>query len=205
MRSKCTFGPLEHGLNPCTRGRVVSSRVRRLAPRGVCQGERETGSVAEPQVRITERCSGLVAKKAGEESGVCMSELSSVENALRAIDAVNQRDVQAALASDTAAMMSQWTDDFVLLQPAGPILRGRTTIADVFRGAESAVEILEYVLDIQEVKVLGEYAFQWGTFRYSLRPRAGGETVDTGGKLMRILERQPDGTWKIHRTISTAS
>jgi ketosteroid isomerase-like protein len=78
-----------------------------------------------------------------------MSDVSSVEKDLRAIEAVNQRDVQAALASDTAAMMSQWTDDFVLLQPVGPILRGRSTIADVFRGAESTVEILEYVLDIQ--------------------------------------------------------
>ena len=132
-----------------------------------------------------------------------MSDVSSVEKDLRAIEAVNQRDVEAALASDTAAMMSQWTDDFVLLQPVGPILRGRSTIADVFRGAESAIEILEYVLDIHEVKILGDYAFQWGIYRYSLRPRAGGDTVKTGGKLMRILERQPDGSWKIHRTMST--
>lgn len=101
-------------------------------------------------------------------------------------------------------MMSQWTDDFVLLQPAGPILRGRSTIAEAFGGVESSVEILESVLDIQEVKLLGDYAFQWGTYHYSVRPRAGGETVRTNGKLMRILQRQPDGSWKMHRTISTA-
>ncbi|HKE91804.1 MAG TPA: hypothetical protein VKB45_15830 [Gemmatimonadales bacterium] len=75
-----------------------------------------------------------------------MSNLSSVEDDLRAIEAVNQRDVEAALAGDTAGMMSQWTDDFVLLQTAGPILRGRSTIAEAFRGAESSVEILESVL-----------------------------------------------------------
>ena len=132
-----------------------------------------------------------------------MSNLSSVEDDLRAIEAVNQRDVEAALAGDTAGMMSQWTDDFVLLQTAGPILRGRSTIAEAFRGAESSVEILESVLDIQEVKVLGDHAFQWGTYHYSVRPRAGGETVRTSGKLMRILQRQPDGSWKMHRTIST--
>jgi uncharacterized protein (TIGR02246 family) len=132
-----------------------------------------------------------------------MSDFPSVENDLRAIEAVSQRDVQAARAGDTATMMSQWTDDFVLLQPAGPILRGRSTIAEAFRGVESSVEILESVLDIQEVKVLGDHAFQWGTYRYSLRPRTGGEAVRTSGKLMRILQRQPDGSWKIHRTIST--
>ena len=57
----------------------------------------------------------------------------------------------------------------------------RSTIAEAFRGVENSVEILESVLDIQEVKVLGDHAFQWGTDRYSLRPRAGGETVRTTG------------------------
>jgi hypothetical protein len=65
------------------------------------------------------------------------------------------------------------------------------------------VEIVEYVLDIQEVRLLSDHAFQWGTYRHSTRSRAGGETVHTGGKLMRILQRQPDASWKIHRTIST--
>jgi ketosteroid isomerase-like protein len=64
-------------------------------------------------------------------------------------------------------------------------------------------EILEYMLEIQEVKVLGDHAFQWGTYRHSVRPRAGGETVRTGGKLMRILQRQRDGSWKIYRTMYT--
>lgn len=132
-----------------------------------------------------------------------MPDFSSLENDLQAIEAINRRDMQFALAGDTARMMSQWTDDFVLLQPVGPILRGRGTIAEAFRGVESSVEVLEYVLDIQEVKVLGDHAFQWGTYRYSLRPRTGGEAVGTSGKLMRILQRSPDGSWRMHRTIST--
>ncbi len=131
-----------------------------------------------------------------------MSDLSSPDNDLRAIEAINRRDVQFALANDAAMMMSQWTDDFVLLPPAGPILRGRSVIAEAFRGVESP-GIVEYVLDIQEVKVLGDHAFQWGTYHYRVRPRAGGEAVRTGGKLMRILRRQPEGCWKIHRSIVT--
>jgi ketosteroid isomerase-like protein len=99
-------------------------------------------------------------------------------------------------------MMSQWTDDFVLLPPAGPILRGRSVIAEAFQGVETP-EILEYGLDIQEAKVLGDHAFQWGTYHYTMRPRGGGETVRTSGKLMRILQRQPDGSWKMYRGMST--
>ena len=130
-----------------------------------------------------------------------MPNVSSVENDLRAIEAINQRDVQFALAGDKDMMMSQWTDDFVLLPPAGPILRGRHVIADAFQG--ESPEILEYVLDIQEVTVLGDHAFQWGAYHYALRPRQGGETIRTSGKLMRILQRQADGSWKMYRGIST--
>ena len=131
-----------------------------------------------------------------------MPDVFSVANDLRAIEAVNQRDVQFALAGDAAMMMSQWTDDFVLLPPVGPILRGRDTIAEAFRGVESP-GIVEYVLEIQEVRVLGDHAFQWGTYRYRVRPPADDRTVRTSGKIMRILQRQPDGSWKIHRTMST--
>jgi uncharacterized protein (TIGR02246 family) len=131
-----------------------------------------------------------------------MSDASSVANDLRAIEAINQRDVQFSLAGDKAKMMSQWTDDFVLLPSAGPIMRGRTVIAEAL-GAGEDPEILEYVLDIQEVKVLGDHAYQWGTYRYSMRPRAGAATVRTAGKLMRILQRQPDGSWKMYRGIAT--
>ena len=132
-----------------------------------------------------------------------MSDSSSVENDLRAIETINERDVQYALANDADMMMSQWTDDYVLIPPAGPILRGRSVIAEALRG-QLSLEILDYVLDIQEIKVLGDHAFEWGTYHYAVRPRAGGDTVRTGGKLMRILQRQPDGSWKMYRGIAIA-
>jgi|SRR5690349_10091749 uncharacterized protein (TIGR02246 family) len=131
-----------------------------------------------------------------------MSDASSIESDLRAIDAVNRHDVQFALANDAGLMMSQWTDDIVLLQPGAPIMRGRAAIAEAFRVVERP-EIVDYALDVQEVKVIGDYAFQWGTYRYSMRPRGGGETVHTSGKIMRILQRQLDGSWKIHRGMTT--
>jgi uncharacterized protein (TIGR02246 family) len=134
--------------------------------------------------------------------GGCLQNPTSREADLRAIEAINQQDIQFALANDSDRMMSQWTDDIVLLQPAGPIMRGRKAIAQAFQGVESP-EIIEYELDMQEVTVSGDYAFLWGTYHYGMRPRTGGDTVRTSGKLMRILQRQLDGSWKIYRGIST--
>jgi uncharacterized protein (TIGR02246 family) len=129
-----------------------------------------------------------------------MPETFSIENDLRAIAAVNQCDVKAALAGNVSMMVSQWTDDFVLLPPAGPVLRRRDSIAEAFRGVENP-GIVGYVLDIQEVKVFGDHAFQWGTHRYDVRPHAESEIIRTSGKIMRILQRQRDGSWKILRGI----
>jgi len=132
-----------------------------------------------------------------------MSDVVSLEDDLRAIDALNQRDIEFALAGDPIAMMSQWTEDIVLLQSAGPILRGCSTAADALLPAASAIEILEWAFDFHEIKVFGDHAVEWGTYRGSMRSRAGGDAFRTAGKLLRVLQRQPDGSWKIHRTIST--
>ena len=132
-----------------------------------------------------------------------MSAPTSLQNDLRAIEVINQREVQASLAGDPAMLMSQWTDDFVLLPAAGPIMRGRRAIAEAFQGVENEVEVLDAGFDFQEVTVLGDHAFQWGTYYQSVRPRTGGEAVRSTGKLMRILQRQPDGSWKMHRNIAT--
>jgi len=43
-----------------------------------------------------------------------MQHRTSLEADLRAIEAINQQDMQFALANDSDKMMSQWADDIVL-------------------------------------------------------------------------------------------
>lgn len=130
----------------------------------------------------------------------------TLDEDLRAIEALNQHDVKAALAGDIRAIASQWTDDFVVLS-SGPTLRGREAhVLMLERGAEHghAFVSIDYTVAFEEITVLGDYAYEWGTYRGSMRPRDGGETISYGGKLLRILQRQPDGAWKMHRTMMTS-
>jgi uncharacterized protein (TIGR02246 family) len=131
---------------------------------------------------------------------------SSLQNDLRAIQALNQRHIEAWLSSDTEAVIALWSDDFTVIPPAGPIVRGRRANAEILeKGMEQilAFEPLEAVEDFEEIKIIGDYAFQWGTYRFSSRPRAGGDSVSSSGRLLRILQRQSDGSWKMYRTIAT--
>lgn len=125
---------------------------------------------------------------------------------IRAIEALNQHDIDAALAGDIEAVFSQWTEDFVVLSAVGPIIRGRAAnmaLAEEGRDRLHAVEPLSYVVDFEEINVVGDFAFEWGTFKGTMRPRGGGDVTSFSGKLMRILHRQPDGSWKMHRTMAT--
>jgi ketosteroid isomerase-like protein len=120
--------------------------------------------------------------------------------------ALNQHDVDAVLASDIDALISKWTDDFVVIPSAGPIVRGRRANVEAIRNSLEhirAFEPVEFVVDFAEITIVGDYAFEWGTFRGTSRPRAGGDAVSYKGKLLPILQRQPDGSWKMHRTMTT--
>ena len=134
----------------------------------------------------------------------CASGSSDPEEDLRAIEALNQHDIDAVLSSDFDALISQWTEDFVVISPSA-VVRGRSANAALMEGARAMadqLEPVEHVLDFEETIVAGDYAFQWGTFRSSSRSRESGEVFSGGGKLMRILQRQADGSWKMHRTMT---
>ena len=137
-------------------------------------------------------------------AGACTSGAPDPEEELRAIEALNRHDVHAVLSSDFDALVSQWTEDFVVISPRA-VVRGRSANAALLEDARAMSDLLEpveHVLDFEETIVSGDYAFQWGTLRSSSRSRASGELFSGGGKLMRILQRQADGSWKMHRTMT---
>lgn len=123
--------------------------------------------------------------------------------ALEAIEALHRTDRRASLAHDAETLLSLWSDDPAALPPRGPIVRG-DTLREWLRSslaAGSGWETVEYVQDWQEVQVVGDYAWDLGTYRGRSRNRETGEEVTSRGKLLRILKREPDGSWKVHRSI----
>ena len=129
-----------------------------------------------------------------------MQSQRNLEADLRSIEALNQHDVNATLRMDVDAIISQWTDDFVVLQAAGPITRGRSANAAAAKQSVEQMKAfmpIEYNLDVQEITIAGDYAFEWGTYRGSARPLTGGENVNYVGKFMRILQRQSRLSFKL--------
>ena len=121
---------------------------------------------------------------------------------LKAIEALHRKDVEASKAGDFEALRTLIDDDGVLLPPGASLQRGREGLDDAFRAMQAQhrrVEVLEYEQHFEEVVVLGDYAFEWGIMTGSQRYE--GQVSSGRYHLMRILKKQPDGSWKIYRSI----
>ncbi len=101
---------------------------------------------------------------------------------------------------DIDLWMSLWTEGGVQMPPGEPSVIGK----DQIRARNKAV-LDRFTFNIgitnEEVGVAGDWAFARGTYKLTLTPKAGGEAIVVDGKYMTILQRQPDGSWKIHRDI----
>jgi len=123
---------------------------------------------------------------------------------MQAIEKRHERDVSATLARDPQALADLFTEDAVLLEPGAPAVIGRAAIL-----AENKKERLEhpdskivgYKPQIKDLQVVGGWAFEWDTFEGSFKESEKAEVKSFHAKALRILKRQPDGSWKFARVM----
>jgi ketosteroid isomerase-like protein len=85
-------------------------------------------------------------------------------------------------------------------------VRGRNANAEIVELGKDridSVEPLEYRAEFEELTISGDYAYEWGTYKGATRVRASGQIFRYSGKVMRILQRQTDGSWEMHRTMTS--
>jgi uncharacterized protein (TIGR02246 family) len=155
-------------------------------------------------VCLTLISSGLVLTYLIVKRSVVGARASDADADIEAIRKLHQRDMAASKSGDFETLRSLMTDDAVIMPPGGKSLTGRKEIDDNFsrmREAMSQTEVLEYVLDFKEVKILGNYAYEWGEIRGRMRAKGSDKVESSTFKVMRILQKQPDGSWKVHRSM----
>lgn len=122
----------------------------------------------------------------------------------QAINDLHSKDIQASMALDADKLESLWTDDIVTIAGGGPPVVGigpnRVKLDKTLEQLRD-VEILAYDEQFQEIRVAGDWAYEYGTITGRTRPFKGGDESSSKLNVMRILQRQPDGSWKIARTM----
>jgi uncharacterized protein (TIGR02246 family) len=138
-------------------------------------------------------------------SGACQSKKSQNEQeALAGIKELHQKDIKASKARDFETLLSLWTDDGVLLEPGKKPIIGKEALRaymDEQARMSEAYDIKKYEHKWEEIKVIGDWAFEWGFFDAEAEIKESGEIIKQRGKLLRILKKQRDGSWKGARAI----
>jgi len=119
------------------------------------------------------------------------------------IAAMQKGMIAASMGFNVNAMLDLWTEDAVLLPPRHDPIVGKAALRRFFEDKKNQYanyDMLAYDEQWDEVMVVGEYAYQWGTVSYRMKPPTGSET---GGavRAVRILKREEDGYWRVARAM----
>jgi uncharacterized protein (TIGR02246 family) len=102
--------------------------------------------------------------------------------------------LSASKAGDTEKVLSFMSDDVVFLGCGRPPMRGK----EAFAASQAALSDIEATSEIQEIKVLGEWAYLWTHLSIVVTPKNGGAPVKRAGNTLSILQKQDD-SWRIVR------
>ncbi len=121
-----------------------------------------------------------------------------------AIEKLHEEDIQASLALDMPKLEALWTNDIVTMAPGAPPVVGRDANEKKLEADAAkmkSMQILAFDEQWQEVRIQGDWAYEWGSMSGRLQPFAGGAETEYKYNVVRVLNRQADGTWKIARSI----
>jgi uncharacterized protein (TIGR02246 family) len=122
----------------------------------------------------------------------------------QAIEATNARFATAAVASDTAALASLYTDDAIMMASNAPAARGHDAIAKGFGSMIAAMKLSAIKLTTQDVIVSGDYAIETGTYDLTGQALKGGKAPHDVGKYLVVWKKQADGSYKMLRDIANS-
>ena len=136
-------------------------------------------------------------QKAPESAAV---EIPASEADEAAIKGVHLRETRAIKEKDVAHFLALFDSDAVLMPPDGPPIVGKAALRSWFLRLTDGRSIdLDFSVD--EIKVTAEWAFERFSFRQTVTPAGGGESITVRGKGNHVFRRQSDGSWKIARDI----
>ena len=120
------------------------------------------------------------------------------------IDRLHQQDVAATFSDKADELAKLWDNDAVRIQPGRPAEVSKAVIYANDKRWEASKgdhKTLCGHMEIQDVQIAGDWAFEWAYF--SMKERSADGKVSTGqGKVLRVLHRQADGSWKFARVMN---
>ena len=105
----------------------------------------------------------------------------------------------ATKAGDIDAVLNLMTEDVVFLVTGQPPMMGKSAFAAAAKGqAGQGSPQFDGTSDIQEIRVIGDWAFMWTRLSVVVTPPGGGPSMTRAGHTLTIL-RKLEGKWLLAR------
>lgn len=140
----------------------------------------------------------------GSAGAATATNRNSAASALASIALLHQADISATLSRNPRALASLWTTDAVRMQPGGPPEIGSRAIyiEDSTQHERSPrTQVVRYDPVIRDVQIVGDWAIEWGHFEGAYKQFPGDSLHAIRGNLLRVLRRQPGGSWRFARVM----
>lgn len=104
----------------------------------------------------------------------------------------------ASKAGDVETVLSLMSDDVVFLVPGRPVMRKADFAAASQAQTGQAAPQIDGTSEIQEIKILGDWAFMWTKLTVVVTPPGGVPPMTRAGHTLSILQKQ-NGKWVLTR------
>lgn len=143
------------------------------------------------------------APQSGEKAKADSAAMAAADPAAArsAIEAANARAAEALNKGDIESWLTLYKSDAVVLPPNQPAWRGIDGMRAGAQAMLNEVAISGAALNVEDVKVSGDFAVETGTYTMTMTPKKGGKAMNDRGKYIVVWERQADGSWKAIRDI----
>jgi uncharacterized protein (TIGR02246 family) len=125
------------------------------------------------------------------------ADVQEIEDILRRLEVAEN----TGNSSEIAHLLAE---DAVIMVPNQPVQEGRTACARFVAGVMAGLlaQFDRHIVYVSaEIRVIGEYGFDRGSFTFTVAPRSGGEMSRETGKYLFLYSRAADGQWKVARAI----
>ena len=117
------------------------------------------------------------------------------EQAIRALVATW---MEATRTDDLDRILELIDDDVVFIGAGRPVMRGKAPFVDLSRARQGKARV-DGRVEVQEVRVFGDWAYVWNQLAVTVTPEGGGDPMRMAGPSMSILRKKPDGRWVVFR------
>jgi uncharacterized protein (TIGR02246 family) len=104
----------------------------------------------------------------------------------------------ATKAGDADTVLNLMTDDAVFLVPGRPVMRKADFAAAAKAQAAGQASRFDGTSEIQEIQVIGDWAFMWTHLTVIATPPGGAPPIQRAGHTLSVLRKQ-GGKWRLAR------